>query len=81
MATLDVEDHFDVHEYRSSLKLLRQDDDSMTLANRDDLGCPACGRPFDRLFVTDDSTVTFSSAPNGPICLARTEDSVLVLTH
>ncbi|GAB3681121.1 hypothetical protein GCM10028857_04840 [Salinarchaeum chitinilyticum] len=81
MTTLDVEGGFDVHEYRSALKLLRQDDGSMTLANRDDLQCPACGRPFDRLFVTDDATVTFSSAPNGPICLARTPESVLVLTH
>lgn len=81
MATLDVEGGFDVHEYRSVLKLLRQDDGSMTLANREELQCPSCGRPFDRLFVTEDTTVTFSSAPKGPICLARAPDCMLVLTH
>jgi hypothetical protein len=81
MSTLGVDDGFDVHEYRSSLKLVRQDDASMTLENRDDLACPACERPFERLFVTEDPTVTFSSAPNGPICVARTDDQTLVLTH
>lgn len=81
MTVLSVDDEFDVHEYRASLKLVRQDDASMTLENRDALACPACERPFDRLFVTDDPTVTFSSAPGGPICLARTEEQTLVLTH
>ncbi|MXR39888.1 flagella cluster protein [Halobaculum sp. WSA2] len=81
MARLDVSDGFDVHDYRSKLKLLRQDAGSMSLANREGLGCPACGDPFERLFVSDDETVTFSSAPEGPICLARTDDRLLVMTH
>lgn len=81
MESLRVDEGFDVHEYRSSLKLVRQDDASMTLENRDDLACPACEQPFGRLFVTDDPTVTFTSAPNGPICVARTEEQTLVLTH
>ena len=81
MATMDIEDGFDVHEYRSSMKLVRQDDTSITLSNREDLACPACQQPFDRLFVTADPSVTFTSAPGGPICVARTEEQVLVLTH
>jgi len=53
----------------------------MTLANREGLGCPACGDPFERLFVSDDETVTFASPPNGPVCLARTDERLLVMTH
>ncbi|WP_277555104.1 DUF7385 family protein [Halobaculum limi] len=81
MTRLDISDGFDVHDYRSKLKLLRQDAGSMSLENRAELGCPACGTPFDRLFVSDDETVTFDSAPSGPICLARTDERLLVLTH
>lgn len=81
MTTIDLSDGFDVHDYRSELKLLRQDAGSMTLANREGLACPACDRPFERLFVTDDDRVTFGSAPGGPICLARTGERLLVLTH
>jgi hypothetical protein len=81
MTELDVTDGFDVHEYRSKLKLLRQDGQTMHLENREGLDCPACGGPFDRLFVTERSEVTFDSAPNGPMCLVRTPEQLLVLTH
>lgn len=81
MTRLDVSDGFDVHDYRTKLKLLKQDRGTMYLQNREGCLCPACGRPFDRLFVSDQSEVTFDSAPNGPICLARTDDQLLVLTH
>ncbi|MFC7135533.1 flagella cluster protein [Halobaculum litoreum] len=81
MTRIDVADGFGVHDYRSKLKLLRQDAGSMSLRNREGLGCPACGEAFDRLFVSDDATVTFDAAPDGPICLARTDERLLVLTH
>ena len=47
---LDLSDGFDVHDYRSRLKLRTQDGSSMYLENREGLECPACGRAFDRLF-------------------------------
>lgn len=81
MAELDVTDGFDVHAHREKFKLLRQDADSMHLENRGDLECPACGAVFDRLFVTERDEVTFSSSPNGPICLVRAPEQLLVLTH
>ena len=81
MGQLDVEDGFDIHEHRASFKLLRQDGDAIHLENRGDLECPACGQIFDRLFVTENDDVTFESAPNGPMCLARTPDQLLVMTH
>lgn len=81
MQRLDLSDGFDVHDHRSELKLLKQTGESMQLANRSELACPACDRPFDRLFVTESETVSFDSAPNGPICLARTSEQLLVFTH
>lgn len=81
MRRLDLTDGFDVHDHRSELKLVKQDADSMQLVNRDEVACPACDRPFDRLFVTDRETVSFDTAPNGPICLARTDEQLLVFTH
>lgn len=81
MTRLDVSDGFDVHDYRSKLKLVRQDRGTMYLENRNDCRCPACEQPFERLFVSEKPEVSFGSAPNGPICLVRTDDELLVLTH
>jgi hypothetical protein len=80
MERLDVSDGFDVHDYRHGLKLLKQDRGTMTLANRDGFACPACGEPFERLFVSKHRTSSFGD-PGTPFCLARTEESLLVLTH
>ena len=81
MARLDLSDGFDVHDHRSALKLLKQTDESMQLANREGVACPACDRPFERLFVTERETVSFDSAPTGPICLARSDEQLLLFTH
>jgi hypothetical protein len=80
MEHLDVSDGFDVHDYRHGLKLLTQDRDTMTLENRADFACPACGEAFDRLFVSEKRTNTFGD-PGRPFCLARTDAKLLVLTH
>ncbi|GAB6861693.1 flagella cluster protein [Haloplanus litoreus] len=78
---LDLADGFDVHDYRSHLKLDTQDGSSMYLENRKDLKCPACGRAFDRLFVSEDDRVTFGNPPDAPFCLARTAEKLLLMTH
>lgn len=81
MTVLDVDGGFSVHDYRHGLKLLRQDESTMTLANRADFECPACGTVFDRLLVAEAATVSFDSPPDGPVCVVRTADQLLVLTH
>ncbi len=81
MERLDIDDGFDLHAHREGLKLLKQDADTWQLQNRDTFACPACRRPFDRLYVTEDHTATFSSAPNCPICIARTPEQLLLFTH
>ncbi|MFC6757608.1 MULTISPECIES: DUF7385 family protein [Haloarcula] len=80
METLDVSDGFDVHDYRHGLKLLKQDRGTMTLENREGFACPACGEPFERLFVSERRTNSFDD-PGTSFCLARTDDNLLVLTH
>jgi len=80
MDRLDVSGGFDVHDYRHGLKLLKQDRGTMTLANRDDFACPACGEAFERLFVSEKRTNSFGD-PGRPFCLARTDESLLVMTH
>ncbi|WEL17480.1 MULTISPECIES: flagella cluster protein [unclassified Halorhabdus] len=80
MEQLDVADGFDVHEYRHGLKLLKDDRETTHLENREGFGCPACGRPFERLLISEKRMHTFSSPP-GPFCLVRTDEQLLVLTH
>lgn len=80
MERLDVSDGFDVHDYRHGLKLLTQDAETMHLENREGFGCPACGREFGRLFVSERRHNTFGSPP-GAFCLTRTDEQVLLLTH
>jgi hypothetical protein len=80
MDVLDVSDGFDVHEYRHGLKLIKEDRETMHLENRDGFGCPACGRRFEKLFISEKRTNSFNSPP-GPFCVVRTEDGIIMLTH
>jgi len=80
METLDVSGRFDVHDYRYGLKLLQDDRETTHLANREGFLCPACEREFDRLFVSERRENTFGD-PEGPFCVVRTDDQLLLLTH
>jgi hypothetical protein len=80
MTRLDISDGFDVHDYRSALKLITEDRATMHLENREGLACPACGEPFEKLFISEKRTNSFGN-PGVPFCLARTDDKLLVLTH
>lgn len=81
MPALEIEDSFDVHAHRDGLKLRNQSRDTMRLENRAGYGCPACNQPFHELLIVERPEISFTSAPNGPICLVRTVDQILVLTH
>jgi len=80
MARLDVSDGFDVHEYREGFKLRKETRQTMQLENRGDFECPACGKPFEELFVSEKRTNTFQSPP-GPFCLVRAGEQILLFTH
>lgn len=81
MDRLDIDDGFDVHDHRDGLKVLERSETTWHLENREGYACPACGRSFERLFVSAERTITFGSAPNDPICVARTPDQTLVVAH
>jgi hypothetical protein len=80
MTQIDITDGFSVHDYRHGLKLIKDDGRTMHLENRDGFGCPACGKPFEKLFVSEKRTNTFGN-PGSPFCLARTDEKMLLLTH
>lgn len=80
MTRLDVAEGFDVHEHREGFKLLKETRETMQLGNRADFACPACGKPFEKLFVSEKRANTFSSPP-GPFCLYRTDEQLLLFTH
>ena len=81
MEQLEVADGFDVHEHRHGLKLVKQERETMHLENKDgQFACPACGRAFDQLFVTEKRATTFGK-PDSPFCLVRTTEELLLLTH
>ena len=80
MTDFEVGDHFDYHEYREGLKLLKETRETAHLANRAEFACPACGRPFEKLLVSEKRTNTFQSPP-GPFCIVRTDDQTVLLTH
>jgi hypothetical protein len=81
MEELDVSDGFDVHEYRHGLKLVREDRKTAHLENRArEFACPACEKPFEKLFVTEKRENTFGD-PGSPFCLVRTDAALLLLTH
>jgi len=80
MEPLEVDGHFDYHDYRHGLKLLKEDRETSHLANRDDFACPACGEVFEKLFVSERRENTFGD-PGNPFCVVRTDDQILLLTH
>jgi len=81
MEQLSVADGFDIHDYRHGLKLIQQSRETMQLENREDnFACPACGEPFEKLFVSEKRTNSFGN-PGTAFCLARTDETILLLTH
>jgi len=81
MEQLELSDGFDMHDYRHGLKLLKEDVRTKQLANPDDrFACPACGKPFDRLFVTEERATSFGK-PDTAFCITHTDEKLLLLTH
>lgn len=80
MTRLDIADGFSIHDYRHGLKLITDDGRTKHLENREGFRCPACGDPFEKLFVSERRTNSFGN-PGVPFCLARTDEKLLLLTH
>lgn len=76
-----MSDTFELHEYRHELKQLRDTGDTKLFENRGDVPCPACDRPFERLFVTRKRTTTFPENDGARFCILREDDGVFMFRH
>jgi hypothetical protein len=74
-------DRFDVHAVRHRLKLLHDTGETELYENRDGVACPACGKPFTELLVTERATNTFTPGEPVDFCVTREADRLLVCTH
>ena len=76
-----MSERLDVHAVRHRLKLRRDTGDAALYENRDGVACPACGDPFDELFVTERRSKRFD--PDRPVafCVVREDDRFLLCTH
>lgn len=74
-------DAFEIHDHRHELKQLRDTGDTKLFENRGDVLCPACDRPFERLFVTRKRTTTFPENDGARFCILREDDGVFMFRH
>ncbi len=72
---------FDLHAERNRLKQLTDDGDTRLFENRDDVPCPACGQPFERVFSTRRESVSFPETDGSRFCLVREPDVVHLFRH
>jgi len=76
---LDVAGGFSVHEYRHGLTLIEEDRATIHVENREGFACPACGEPFEELFVSERRDNTWES---GNADVSRPPGGkLLLLTH
>ncbi|MFB6184081.1 MAG: flagella cluster protein [Haloarculaceae archaeon] len=75
------DERIDVHEYRHGLKLLSETRETARYRNEEGYDCPACGRPFRGLFVTEKRHSTFSPEDARPFCVRREDDRIVLFTH
>jgi len=59
---------------------MEDDRETTHLANREGFACPACGKRFEKLFVSEKRENTFGN-PGSPVCVVRTDEQLLLLTH
>ena len=74
-------ERFDVHAVRHRLKQVRDDGPTALYENRGDVPCPACGDPFDELYVTGRRANSFSPDRRVAFCVVREADRLLLCTH
>jgi hypothetical protein len=75
------DDHLDVHDYRHGLKLVTEKRDTAHYLNKQGFDCPACGRPFEALFLSEKRHNSFDPDSPSPFCLRRESDRLLMFTH
>ncbi|MXV61746.1 flagella cluster protein [Natronorubrum sp. JWXQ-INN-674] len=72
---------FDIHDHRHRVKQLRDDGDTAVFENRDELACPACSDPFERLLLIRSETISVPENSGEPFCLARCTETIALFRH
>lgn len=72
---------FDVHEHRHELKLLHDTGTTSLWCARGSVRCPACNKPFARLFVTRSETTTIAQNDGSAFCLLHEEAAIKLFRH
>ena len=74
-------DRFDYHRARQGLKLVKDTGDTKLLKNKEGYACPACGNPFEQLYVSEKQHNTFDPSGATPFCIRRESDRILMFRH
>ncbi|TYT62654.1 DUF7385 family protein [Natrialba swarupiae] len=72
---------FDIHDHRHRMKLLRDTGGLSIFENRDDVRCPACADPFERLILIERQSTSFPEHTGAPFCLVRRENDIALFRH
>ena len=73
-------DRVDVREMRTELKLVKDTGDAQLFESRG-AACPGCGRPFDRLFLTERRHHRFDPDGEVAFCLINEPDRAVLVLH
>lgn len=71
----------DLHDHRHGLKLLRETRETSHWANKRPYACPACGKPFEEVFVSEKRHSSFSPSAATPFCIRHERDRILMFRH
>lgn len=77
----DGDGPIDIHAHRHGLKLHKETRETSHWENKNDYACPACGKAFEHLFVTEKRHNSFSPSSSRPFCLRRERDRILLFRH
>ncbi|WP_049982832.1 hypothetical protein [Halorubrum sp. BV1] len=72
---------FDVHDHRHALKQLKDTGSTSLWENRNQIPCPVCDAPFNRLFSTSEAETRFPENDGARFCLLRDDDAIHLFRH
>jgi transposase len=77
----DGDGPIDIHDYRHGLKLIEETRETSLWNNKQRYACPACGKPFEQLFISEQSHNTFNPGSATPFCIRHEADRILMFRH
>lgn len=75
-----MDDGFDVHAYRHTLKLKDQSADQAAYDHRGDRPCPVCESVFDGLIHASEG-ITIPAGRDGDVCVETADGDIVAFVH